>query len=396
MNEDMRQSNRQKRSFSIILALAVISLLAGASVSTSVDDFVEPRYAEDSPYAGVIDDAVGDATWEELEKNEKGLKGKLKSFLSDKVDISDEDREMHLQKRMEGNRILTTALQFCIDNIDCDADSEVLTEMLFSMDSRANPMMKEANLDMEDWEEKKANWEAEKPDWEEKKANWEAEKPDWEEKKANLEEMEKEGEERLNSDSKEKKMKHHPMHHEWNDFGEEELIDKMSMVENGAIAISYCISHSDCAGLAATHDDRRTFNSILNNIGEEMANRHVDYQECYDGEDCNREGKNNQRKDMGLIARISDNFERNDLDLDLDLDDLNRTDFTRFDVTQEICESRSGNWTVEDNKSYCAWPSKEDCSNPVCLDGEQRASSDGCNECTCFDGNWSCTEKACN
>jgi hypothetical protein len=71
MNEDMRQSNRQKRSFSIILALAVISLLAGASVSTSVDDFVEPRYAEDSPYAGVIDDAVGDATWEELEKNEK-------------------------------------------------------------------------------------------------------------------------------------------------------------------------------------------------------------------------------------------------------------------------------------------------------------------------------------
>ena len=165
MKPEINNINRQKRSLSIILALAVISLLAGASVSTSVDELVEPRYAEDSPYAGVVDDAVGDVTWDKIEKNDKGLKGKLQAFLSDRLDISDEDREIHLEKRVEANKVLSTAYQFCIDNVDCDADSEVLTEMLFSMDSRAKPMMKEVNLDMEDWEEKKADWEAEKPDW---------------------------------------------------------------------------------------------------------------------------------------------------------------------------------------------------------------------------------------
>lgn len=376
MNKDIEQNNRQRRSLSIILALAVISLLAGASVSTSVDDLVEPRYAEDSPYAGVIDDAVGDATWEQLEKNEKGLKGKLKSFLSNRMDISDEDREMHLQERVEANQILSTALQFCIDNVDCDADSEVLTTMLFSMDARAKPMMKEVNLDVQDWEEKKADWQDNYPGWEEKKADWEAEYPDWEEIKEDYESP-------LNSDSHKR--------HEWKDFGEKELTDKMSMVENGAIAITYCISHSDCAGLATTHDDRHTFNSILNKIGEEMANRYADYQECYEGEDCKREDKHDQRKDMGLMSRIRDNFQRDDLDRD----DLDRTDYKKFDVTQEMCESRLGDWIVEDDKSYCDWSKKEDSSDPVCLDGEQRASSDGCNECICDSGIWSCTEKAC-
>ena len=363
MNKDIEQKTRQKRSLGIILALAVTSLLAGASVSTSVDNLVEPRYAEDSPYAGVIDDAVGDATWEQLEKNEKGLKGKLKSFLSDRMDLSDEDRETHLQERVEANKILTTAIQFCIDNVDCDADSEVLTTMLFSMDSRVKPMMKKVDLDVEDWEEKKANWEGIKDDYESP----------------------------LNSELKEKRMKNSHKHYEWKDFDDKELTDKMSMVENGAIAISYCISHSDCAGLAITHDDRRAFNSILNKIGEEMANRHADYQECYEGQDCEREDMYNQRKEMGLISRLSDNLQRDDLDRD----DLDRADYSKFDITQEMCESRLGEWIVEDDKSYCDWSKKEDCSDPVCLDGEQRASSDGCNECICDSGIWSCTEKAC-
>jgi len=394
MNKDIEQNNRQKRSLSIILALAVTSLLAGASVSTSVDDLVEPRYAEDSPYAGVIDDAVGDATWEQLEKNEKGLKGKLKSFLSDRMDISDEDREMHLQERVEANQILSTALQFCIDNVDCDADSEVLTTMLFSMDARAKPMMKEVNLDMQDWEEKKADWQDNYPGWEEKKADWEAEYPDWEEKKSDWPETRENGEAPLNSESKEKGMKTPHKHHEWKDFGEKELTDRMSMVENGAIAITYCISHSDCAGLATTHDDRRTFNSILNKIGEEMANRHADYQECYEGEDCEREDKHDQRKDIGLISRISNNFQRDDFDRD----DFDRTDYAKFDVTQEMCESRLGNWVVEDDKSYCAW-SEKDCSDPDSLDEESEQDTDdedsSQESCEASGGTWSEDRQVC-
>ena len=152
---------------------------------------------------------------------------------------------------------------------------------------------------------------------------------------------------------------------------QKELTDKMSMVENGAIAITYCISHSDCAGLATTHDDRRTFNSILNKIGEEMANRHADYQECYEGEDCEREDKHDQRQDIGLISRISKNFQRDGLDRD----DLDRTDYSKFDVTQEMCESRLGEWIVEDDKSYCVW-SVKDYSDPESLDEESEQDTD--------------------
>ena len=172
----------------------------------------------------------------------------------------------------------------------------------------------------------------------------------------------------------------------------------MSMVENGAIAISYCISNSDCAGLAVTNDERHTFNSILNKIGEEMANRHADYQECYEGEDCSRDGKEADiRSPRGLISRISDNLRSDDMEITepVDREELERSDFRKFDVTQEICESREGSWIIEDDKSYCDWSSKEDCSDKDCLDGEQRISSDGCNECICDSGNWSCTEKAC-
>ena len=368
MKPDIEYNARQKRSLSVILALAVISLLAGASVSTSVDDFVEPRYAEDNPYAGVVDDAVGDATWEQLEKNEKGLKGKLKSFLSDRVDISEEDRQMHLQKRVEANEVLTKAFQFCIDNVECDADSEVLTVMLFSMDSRINPMMKEVNLDMEDWEEKKDDWA----------------------------DAIKEGEAPPNPELRDKKMSIHPPATDWKNFDGEEFIDKMTMIENGAIAISYCISNSDCAGLSTTSDDRHSFNSILNKIGEEMANRHADYQECYEGQDCEREGKEEQKRTPpGLISRISDNLQRDDAPL-TDRDDLDRDDFRKFEITQEMCESRLGSWIDDDDKSYCLWSlDDKDCSDPDCRDGEQRMSSDGCNECICYSGNWSCTEKAC-
>ena len=129
-----------------------------------------------------------------------------------------------------------------------------------------------------------------------------------------------------------------------------------------------------------------------------MAKRHADYQECYEGEDCFRDGKEADiRSPRGLISRISDNLRSDDMEITepVDREELERSDFRKFDVTQEICESREGSWIIEDDKSYCAWSSKEDCSDPDCRDGEQRTSSDGCNECICDSGNWSCTEKAC-
>ena len=58
------QSKTQARTTGLV-ALAVISLLAGASVGASLEEFAAPEYAEDDWMAGVVDDATDDEDWDE-------------------------------------------------------------------------------------------------------------------------------------------------------------------------------------------------------------------------------------------------------------------------------------------------------------------------------------------
>ena len=63
-----------------VLALAVIALLAGASVSASLEEFAAPVYAEEDPYNGAVDDITGDAEWDEIQIEEKQFEKGLKKL----------------------------------------------------------------------------------------------------------------------------------------------------------------------------------------------------------------------------------------------------------------------------------------------------------------------------
>ena len=340
MKTEIGENNRQKRSLSIIIVLAVISLLAGASVSTSVDELMEPRYVEDNPYAGVVDDAVGDATWDMIDEDKKGFKGMLKSFLSDKIEISEEDRMEHLEKRVEANGILAIALQYCIDNEECNADSESLTIMQDSIEVRAPSMMEKVDEDKEDWYDCKT------------RELWTDEKQQWCDDVYSMREHRKEA---MNKS-----------HFDWADLNQDELSSKLHLTENAAIAISYCIANSDCAGLGISHDSRHSFNSVLTQIGTEMAQRYTDYQECFEGEDCERKDKGEMAGPKGFIAKFTEKFDREGKAKPLPA--RHNVDFHKFEVTQEMCESRSGTWTTTEDKSYCEW-SKIDFQE-VCYDDD--------------------------
>ena len=376
MKPETGDNNRQKRSLSIITALAVISLLSGASVSMSVDELMEPRYVEDNPYAGVVDDAVGDATWDMIDEDKKGFKGMLKSFLSDKIEISEEDRMEHLEKRVEANGILAKALQYCIENHECNADSESLTIMQDSIEVRSPSMMEKVDDDKEDWYDCKT------------KELWTDEKQEWCD---NVNSMMEHRRESMNKN-----------HSDWGDLNQDELTSKLHLTENAAIAISYCIANSDCAGLGISHDARHSFNSILTQIGTEMAQRYADYQECFEGEDCEREDKKEMPGPKGLIAKFNEKFDREGKSKPLPAG--HNMDFNKFEVTQEMCESRTGTWTTIEDKSYCEWPKidyqevcYDDDEKVVCGDEDKESSNEDSlqEECEANDGTWSEDRQEC-
>lgn len=376
MKPETGDNNRQKRSLSIITALAVISLLAGASVSMSVDELMEPRYVEDNPYAGVVDDAVGDATWDMIDEDKKGFKGMLKSFLSDKIEISEEDRMEHLEKRVEANGILAKALQYCIENDECNADSESLTMMKDSIEARSPTMIEKVDDDKGDRYDCKTE------------EIWTDEKQEWCDN--------------VNSKMEHKRESMNKKHFDWDDLNQDELTSKLHLTENAAIAISYCIANSDCVGLSISHDARHSFNSILTQIGTEMAQRYADYQECFEGEDCEREDKKEMPGPKGLIAKFNEKFDRKGKNKTFPAG--HNMDFNKFEVTQEMCESRTGTWTTIEDKSYCEWPKidyrevcYDDDEKVVCGDEHKEGSNEDSlqEECEANDGTWSEDRQEC-
>ena len=67
------QSKTRARTTGLV-TLAVISLLAGASVGASLEEFAAPEYAEDDWMAGVVDDATDDEDWDERKSEDSRMK----------------------------------------------------------------------------------------------------------------------------------------------------------------------------------------------------------------------------------------------------------------------------------------------------------------------------------
>ena len=90
------QSKTRARTTGLV-ALAVISLLAGASVGASLEEFVAPEYAEDDWMSGVVDDATDDEDWDEREESDdspmkKGAKDFIRGMMSERMDDRMDDR----------------------------------------------------------------------------------------------------------------------------------------------------------------------------------------------------------------------------------------------------------------------------------------------------------------
>ena len=133
------QSKTRARTTGLV-ALAVISLLAGASVGASLEEFAAPEYAEDDWMAGVVDDATDDEDWDERKSEDsrmkKGAKDFIRNMMSDRMDDRMDDRVEHLEQRIAAGQELIIALRFCLEETACEADSEQLQEMIDNMEDK--------------------------------------------------------------------------------------------------------------------------------------------------------------------------------------------------------------------------------------------------------------------
>jgi hypothetical protein len=286
-----------------VVALAVISLLAGASVSATLEEFAAPVYAEGDSYAGAVDDATGEAAWDEIKTDDKGAKKQAKDWIhkrmKNRMDDRLEDRVTHLEQRIEADNTLIAAFQHCIDSEDCTADTVILTVMLAELTERTHGI--QAKLDGTDAKSDSDGVWGEK-DWVERK-DW----PD-EDKR---------------------------------DFAE----DKMEQIEAARIAIGFCMESEDCEADAGT----------LRIIVTHMADRANHHRECTDDRRCDRDHDDRR----GLAERMRRAFcERTDR---CDRDDTDRdwSENDRYEITQEDCETRGGTWTEAPDRGedyyYCDW-----------------------------------------
>ena len=284
-----------------VVALAVISLLAGASVSATLEEFAAPVYAEDDPYAGAVDDATGEAAWDEVKTDDKSAKKQAKDWIhkrmKDRMDDRLEDRATHLEQRIEADNTLISAFQHCIDSEDCTADTDILTVMVAELTERTQGM--QAKLDGTD-----AKSDSVEKDWVERK-DW----PD-EDKR---------------------------------DFAE----DKMEQIEAARIAIGFCMESEDCGA----NDES------LRIIITHMTHRANHHRECTDDRRCDRDHDDRR----GIAERMRRAFcERTDRCDDRDDIDRDWSESDRYEITQEDCETRGGTWTEAPSDRvegyyYCDW-----------------------------------------
>ena len=147
------QSKTRARTTGLV-ALAVISLLAGASVGASLEEFAAPEYAEDDWMAGVVDDATDDEDWDERKSEDsrmkKGAKDFIRTMMSDRMDDRMDDRVEHLEQRIAAGQELIIALRFCLEETACEADPEQLQEMIDNMEGKHVEMQVKIDAESQD------------------------------------------------------------------------------------------------------------------------------------------------------------------------------------------------------------------------------------------------------
>ncbi len=333
------QSKTRARTTGLV-ALAVISLLAGASVGASLEEFAAPEYAEDDWMSGVVDDATDDEDWDEKESDDssmkKGAKDFIRGMMSERMNDRMDDRIEHLEQRIAAGQEFIIALRFCLEQTECVADGEELQEMIDNMEIKhAEMQLKVDAHSLEELPEESQRMEAvedredensEKDDEEEwfdcrTREMWSEEKQEWCD-----DFMDKEN------------------WHQWDDNRKMDYAeDRAGMLEAASIAIAYCLESDECDADA----------SAITSIHQKMTEKHEHHMRCAEDKRCDR-GKHDRR---GLMQRFSDAMfggpgemqDREDRDPEVRV-------MADLMIPQEICEERGGEWVDRDGRSACVWP----------------------------------------
>jgi len=328
LKSERTEQNRKKATMGVI-ALAVVSLLAGASVAATLEEYAAPVYAEADPFEGAVDDVTGEDTWEAKETDSKPLGKHIRKAMKSRMNDRMEDRTEHLEQRIDIDSNLIVAFQFCLDSEDCIADSESLSEMIEKLTWAVDGM--QAKLDETDSaaNEKKAD-----KDWDERKDDWD-ERKDWDES------------ERMQ-------------------FAEA----KATQLRATQAAIAFCIESEDCSA------DSDTIRTALGH----MTSRADHHSECADERRCDRD--HDMRKGFrgrmgGALCKMLDRCEDRGM----------HHAPPPIEITQEMCESRMGVWTEATERGegvfYCDWSVLEEDS-----EREEESSPDNQEECEATGGTW--------
>ena len=318
------EQNRSRAKIGVI-TLAMVSLLAGASVSATLEDYAAPVYAEEDPFEGAVDDVTGEDTWEAKETKSKPFEKHIRKAMKSRMDDRMEDRIEHLEKRIQIDSNLIAAFQFCQDNANCTADADSLSEMIGKLSSAVDGM--QAKLDGSDSA---------------------ADKEDYED--GTQEECEEKGGTWTNDDRKGEYCAFADEYKDWDERKEWDEEKRMEFSEEKSIqlraaqqAISFCIANQDCSA------DQETLGIVL----EHMTSRENHHSDCSDDKRCDRDY--DRRKGLrarigGAFCKMLDRCEERAKPLPAPL---------QLEITQEICESRMGVWTEAPDRGeevfYCDW-----------------------------------------
>ena len=347
------EQNRSRATIGVI-TLAMVSLLAGASVSATLEDYAAPVYAEEDPFEGAVDDVTGEDTWEAKETESKPFGKHIRKAMKSRMDDRMDDRTEHLEKRIQIDSNLIIAFQFCQDNADCTADAESLSEMIGKLSSAVDGM--QAKLDGSDSVVDKEGYEdGTQEECEEKGGTWTTD--DRKGEYCAFTDEYKDWDERKDWDE-EKRM----------EFSEEKSIQLRAAQQ----AISFCISSQDCSA------DQETLGTVL----EHMTSRENHHSDCSDDQRCDRD--HDRRKGFrdrigGVFCKMLDRCEDRGQPIPAP---------PQVEITQEMCESRMGVWTEAADRGegvfYCEWTDdREDDRGD-----EGQETSDNQEDCEANGGTW--------
>ena len=376
------QSKTRARTTGLV-ALAVISLLAGASVGASLEEFAAPEYAEDDWMSGVVDDATDDEDWDEKESDDspmkKGAKDFIRGMMSERMDDRMDDRIEHLEQRIAAGQEFIIALRFCLEQTECVADGEELQEMIDNKETKhAEMQLKVDAHSLEELPEESQRMEAEGDREDEN-----SEKDDEEEWfDCRTREMWSEEKQEWCDDFMDKEN-----WHQWDDNRKMDYAeDRAGMLEVASIAIAYCLESDECDADA----------SAITSIHQKMTEKHEHHMRCAEDKRCDR-GKHDRR---GLMQRFSDAMfggpgEMQDRDTEVRI-------MADLMIPQEICEERGGEWVDRDGRSACVWPEYDrDCDKDGSEDDRDREDDSSDNEagsqeeCEASGGTWSEERQTC-